>query len=195
MTSHSSLNPIPTPATRSFTRAVAVSIALACTALPALATGNHADGHARSDAPIGVPGQAERVTRTVAVDMSDAMRFTPARILVRKGETVRFVVSNSGQVRHEFVLGRLKALKAHDALMKKFPEMEHDEPNMVSVKPGKTGVVVWQFTTAGAVGFACLQPGHFDAGMQGQITVTPVTPPESDGRARLPARPGSQAAR
>ena len=182
----------PVPRTATLARAVALSITLACGALPALAGGNHAGGHEHGDTAIGVPGQAERVTRTVSVDMNDAMRFTPSRISVRKGETVRFVISNSGQVKHEFVLGSAQALKAHDALMKKFPEMEHDEPNMVSVEPGKTGSVVWQFTTAGAVDFACLQPGHFDAGMKGRVNVTGSA---NDGRARLPTRPASQAAR
>ena len=170
-------------------RTLAMLVALACTALPALATGKHADDHPHSDIAIGAPGQAERVTRSVAIDMSDAMRFTPASITVKKGETVRFVVSNTGKVRHEFVLGSAHALMEHNALMKKFPEMEHDEPNMVSVEPGRTGVVVWHFATAGAVDFACLQPGHFDAGMTGRVTV------ESDSQMRLPSRPAASAAR
>ena len=49
--------------------------------------------------------------------------------------------------------------------------MEHADDNMVRVAPGKTGEVIWQFTKAGKVNFACLQPGHFDAGMQGVVTV------------------------
>ena len=179
----------PISRTRTRTRTLAVLVSLACAALPALAAGKHADGHQHTDSAIGAPGQAERVTRSVKIDMSDAMRFTPSSVVVRKGETVRFVVSNSGKVRHEFVLGSAQALKEHDALMKKFPEMEHDEPNMVSVEPGKTGSVVWQFTTAGTVDFACLQPGHFDAGMKGRVTV------EADGQMRLPSRPSSQSAR
>ena len=168
---------------------LAVSVALACASLPAGAAGKHPGGHEHSDAAIGAPGKADRVSRTVAVDMSDAMRFTPSAISVENGETVRFVISNSGQVRHEFVLGSAKALQEHEALMKKFPEMAHDEPNMVSVEPGKTGSVVWQFTTAGVVDFACLQPGHFDAGMRGRVTVA------TDKNARLPSRPAPQSAR
>ena len=42
---------------------------------------------------------------------------------------------------------------------------------MVTVAPGKTGEIVWRFTTAGKVDFACLQPGHYDAGMKGLVTV------------------------
>jgi uncharacterized cupredoxin-like copper-binding protein len=103
--------------------------------------------------------------------MSDAMRFTPARIKARKGETIRFALSNSGKVRHEMVLGSSRELKEHATLMRKFPEMEHTDPNRLSVDPGKTGALVWQFTRAGTFAFACLQPGHFEAGMRGKITV------------------------
>jgi uncharacterized cupredoxin-like copper-binding protein len=120
---------------------------------------------------IGAPGQAGKVTRTVTVDMTDAMRFNPASITARQGETIRFTVKNSGQLKHEFVLGTEKQLKEHYELMKKFPEMEHSDPNMVTVAPGKTGEVVWQFTKAGKVDFGCLQPGHYEAGMKGAVNV------------------------
>ena len=120
---------------------------------------------------IGEAGQADKASRTVNVDMTDAMRFNPASVAVKQGETVRFVVRNSGQVKHEFVLGTEKELREHSELMKKFPEMEHADPNMVTVAPGKTGEVVWRFTKAGKIDFACLQPGHYDAGMKGAVTV------------------------
>ena len=55
--------------------------------------------------------------------------------------------------------------------MKKFPEMEHSGPNQVTVAPGKTGEVIWTFTRAGKIDFACLQPGHYDAGMKGLVSV------------------------
>lgn len=106
--------------------------------------------------------------------MTDNMRFTPASITVKQGETIRFAVKNSGQVKHEFVLGTGHALKEHYELMKKFPEMEHSDPNQVTVQPGKTGEVVWRFTKAGEVQFGCLQPGHYDAGMKGQVQVATV---------------------
>jgi uncharacterized cupredoxin-like copper-binding protein len=136
------------------------------------AGGNAADGHSHGHAAtIGAPGKANKVTRTVEVDMTDAMRFNPSSVAVRQGETVRFVVKNSGQLKHEFVLGTEKELKEHYEVMKKFPEMEHDDPNMVTVAPGRTGEVIWQFTKSGTVDFACLQPGHYDAGMKGAVTV------------------------
>ena len=149
---------------------------------------SHGSGHGDSDA-IGVAGKAAKVTRTVNVDMTDNMRFTPSSLDEKQGETVRFVVKNSGGVKHEFVLGTQAELKEHYELMKKFPEMEHSDPNQVTVAPGKTGEVIWQFTKAGKVDFACLQPGHYDAGMKGAVTVAAAkgsskpTAAKSDGHA------------
>lgn len=136
----------------------------------AIAAGEHAGGHAEPYA-VGKPGKSVNVKRTVVVDMTDAMRFTPNSISVQEGETIRFVVKNLGQIKHEMVLGTEKELKEHNELMKKNPEMEHADANMITVAPGKTGEVVWQFTKAGKVDFACLQPGHFDAGMKGMVSV------------------------
>lgn len=146
-----------------------IALMLGLAAGASLAGGNHAGGHG-SDA-IGKPGLVAQAARTVQIDMSDAMRFTPASVDVRQGETVRFIVKNSGQLKHEMVLGSEKELKAHYELMKKHPDMEHADENMVSVAPGQTGEIVWQFTRAGKVEFACLQPGHYEAGMKGAVKV------------------------
>jgi uncharacterized cupredoxin-like copper-binding protein len=133
------------------------------------AAGSHGGGH---DAQaIGKPGVLSKSTRTIEVDMSDAMRFTPANIKAKQGETIRFVVKNSGQLSHEFVLGTAKDLKEHYEVMKKNPEMEHADDNMLTVKPGETREMLWQFTKAGTVDFACLHPGHYDAGMKGAVAV------------------------
>jgi len=138
-------------------------------AMSAMASGNHAGGH--GDDAIGKPGVASKVTRTVTVDMTDDMRFHSSNIAVKQGETIRFVARNSGKVKHEMVLGTIKDLKDHYEVMKKNPEMEHAEANMVTVAPGKSGEIIWQFTKAGKVDFGCLQPGHFDAGMKGLVNV------------------------
>lgn len=122
-------------------------------------------------AAIGKPASASEANRTVEVSMDDSMRFEPERIEVRQGETIRFVVRNLGQVKHEFVLGTLAELKKHAALMAKFPQMEHDDPNAVWVEPGRSGELAWTFTKAGRFDFACLVPGHFEAGMKGKIIV------------------------
>jgi uncharacterized cupredoxin-like copper-binding protein len=119
----------------------------------------------------GIAGDAASVRRTIDIDMSDAMRFTPDRIRVRQGETVRLRVRNAGQVLHELVIGTREELQAHAQLMQKFPGMEHDEPFMTHVKPGARGEIVWNFNRPGRFEFACLIPGHFQAGMVGTLEV------------------------
>lgn len=142
-------------------------IALAITATNALAH----DKHEHNDDAIGKPGIATATTRTVEINMSDKMRFTPSSFTAKQGETIRFTIKNSGSLKHEFILGTEKELKAHYELMKKNPEMEHSEPNMITLAAGKTGEVIWQFTKSGKIDFACLQPGHYDAGMKGKVMV------------------------
>jgi len=119
----------------------------------------------------GREGDPKKATRTVRVDMSDKMRFTPASLAIKQGETVKFVVRNSGKTMHEMVIGTAKELKDHADMMKKHPTMEHDEPYMAHVPPGKTETIIWQFTKAGEFNYGCLIPGHFEAGMVGRLTV------------------------
>ncbi|MBE0613645.1 MAG: cupredoxin family protein [Burkholderiales bacterium] len=149
---------------------LAAMLSISATSNGVLASGTHAGGH--DDEAIGVPGDPAKVTRTIAVDMSDNMRFTPDRIKVSRGETIRFRISNSGKLKHELVLGTKKELEEHYKAMLKFPEMEHEEENMVTLAPAKTGEIVWKFTKSGKVDFACLKAGHYDAGMKGQVIVT-----------------------
>jgi uncharacterized cupredoxin-like copper-binding protein len=155
------------------------ALALAFAAAAALAHGDATrpsaprkfDAGKVEDTPFGRAGDPKKVTRTIRVGMSDAMRFDPETVTARRGETVRFVAANHGQVLHEMVLGTPEDLHRHAQLMKKFPGMEHDEPHMTHVKPGKSGEIVWQFTKPGEFHFACLIPGHFEAGMVGKVTV------------------------
>jgi uncharacterized cupredoxin-like copper-binding protein len=119
--------------------------------------------------PFGRPGDQKAVNRIVTIRMSDTMRFSPDRLTVKRGETIRFVVKNDGKLLHEMVLGHDEGLKEHAALMRKFPEMEHDEPHMVHVGPGKTGELIWTFDKSGEIVFACLIPGHFEAGVTGKV--------------------------
>lgn len=123
--------------------------------------------------PWGIAGERKSARRTIEIGMTDEMRFVPERIEVRLGETIRFVHRNDGKVLHEFVLGTKAELDEHAAMMKKFPGMEHDEPYMAHVAPGKKEEIVWQFTKPGEFYYACLLPGHFEAGMIGRIVVTP----------------------
>lgn len=119
----------------------------------------------------GREGDPRKVNRTIQVDMSDGFRFTPSDVVLRRGETVRFVVSNSGKLLHEMVLGTAQELKEHAQLMRKFPNMEHADANMAHVKAGAKGEIVWQFNKPGDYQFACLIPGHFEAGMIGKVVV------------------------
>jgi uncharacterized cupredoxin-like copper-binding protein len=154
------------------------AIAFAVVALGTTGAIAHGDaGHRKYDASkvedtaFGREGDPRKVSRTIKVDMADTMRFTPADVVVKRGQTVRFVIRNDGKQPHEMVLGTVAVLREHAELMKKFPGMEHSDPNMAHVKPGATGEMVWQFTKAGAFQFACLQPGHYEAGMIGKVAV------------------------
>ncbi|MDH4053235.1 MAG: cupredoxin family protein [Rubrivivax sp.] len=124
--------------------------------------------------PWGIAGEAKAVKRTIEISMTDNMRFTPDRLEVRQSETIRFVLKNSGKQLHEFVLGTKTDLDEHAALMVKFPNMEHDEPYMAHVPPGKSGEIVWTFNRAGEFDFACLIAGHYQAGMVGKVVVLPA---------------------
>lgn len=150
-------------------------VAMAVLAAPAFA---HGDGHGvpaavavKEQKPWGIAGDPKGA-RTIAIRMGDDMRFTPDRIEVRQGETVRLVVRNAGKLLHELVIGTPAELRKHAALMQKFPTMEHDEPYMTHVKAGATGELTWHFNRAGTFQFACLIPGHFEAGMLGTIVVS-----------------------
>ena len=142
--------------------------------------------------PFGRAGNPKKATRTVTIGMDDRMRFVamaahgqratdvhagaaphsmPGDIVVERGDTVRFVAHNDGQVMHEMVIGSMNELKEHAEMMRKFPNMEHEEPYMAHVAPGKQGEIVWQFTQAGEFHYACLIPGHMEAGMIAKITV------------------------
>jgi putative spermidine/putrescine transport system substrate-binding protein len=120
---------------------------------------------------IGQPGNPSEVSRTITMSMNDSMRFTPDRIEVRKGETIRFLLQNEGKLRHELVLGEPEALRRHAAMMQMMPDMQHSGPNMASLAPGESGQLIWKFTRTGTVTFACLQSGHLEAGMKGAVAV------------------------
>jgi uncharacterized cupredoxin-like copper-binding protein len=121
--------------------------------------------------PFGVAANPKDATRTVRVEMADTMRFTPAELRVKRGESVRFVITNKGKQRHEMVLGSMDDLRRHSELMRRHPGMEHDEPHMAHVAPGKTGEMGWRFTKAGTFHYGCLVPGHLEAGMVGKVIV------------------------
>lgn len=121
--------------------------------------------------PWGMAGEAAAVRRSIDIRMGDDMRFRPSHLEVALGETLRFVVHNEGALMHEFVIGTQAELDEHARLMEKHPGMEHDEPWMAHVEPGRSGSLVWRFNRAGDFHFACLVAGHYRAGMRGTLRV------------------------
>jgi uncharacterized cupredoxin-like copper-binding protein len=153
-----------------------LALALATIASPALASGNHAGGHGEKMA-VGEPGDKSKVTQTIRVSMKETedgkMLFQPAVIKVRKDQTVKISIKNAGQSDHEFVLDQEDKILEHKKVMEKFPEMEHADANSLRLTAGQSGEIVWKFTTGGEFKFACLIPGHYEAGMHGDVTVAP----------------------
>lgn len=128
-------------------------------------------GHDHADMQItfGHPGDAAAVTKTINVDAGDNMRFKFDRTDIRRGDVVKFIIRNTGRTRHEFSIGDEKYQRAHAAMMKKMPGMVHDDsPNMTTLEPGESRTLIWKFDrpVAGALLFACHEPGHFEAGMK-----------------------------
>ncbi len=151
-------------------------LAVAFGTLPsfAYAHGEHTSAPAAAataPTPFGVPGDPKAATRTIAVAMDDTMRFTPSSLAVKQGETVTFVIRNNGKLLHELVLGTPKDLEQHAQMMRNHPGMQHDEPYIAHVQPGATQRLTWRFTQGGNFEFACLVPGHLEAGMKGTIVV------------------------
>ena len=126
---------------------------------------------APAERPYGREGDLRNAKRVIAIEMSDAMRFFPNALSVKRGDTVRFELRNSGQVPHEMVIGTMDELKKRAALMRRNPGANHPEGHTAYLAPGASTRMVWQFTKAGEFYYACLVPGHFDAGMIGTIVV------------------------
>jgi uncharacterized cupredoxin-like copper-binding protein len=122
----------------------------------------------------GEPGNPKRPFRTIAVTMTEQdgkMLFKPDRIVVKRGEQIRFVLANIGHLDHEFMIATPEENKKHAELMMKYPDMEHDDANGKTVKTKQKGALLWRFTKSGEFEFACLIPGHYQAGMYGTIVV------------------------
>lgn len=137
---------------------------------------DHAAGGGRHAGGIGEPADAADAERTIEVRALDAMAFEPATIEVAAGEVVTFVVTNAGEAVHEFVLGDAAMQEAHAEEMAAMGDsgahMSHDAPNAVTVGPGETAELTWRFGEAASLRYACHEPGHFEAGMVGELTVS-----------------------
>ncbi|MFG1261018.1 cupredoxin family protein [Xanthobacter sp. DSM 24535] len=153
------------------TRILVAALAALSLSTAALADAGHSHGDERA---YGEPGDPKKSGRVVQVTMREAdgkMEFIPNRIEIRKGEQVKFVLRNNGELDHEIVLATLDENLKHAVEMAKNPDMEHDDPNAKRLAPKKTGEIVWKFTKAGEFDFSCLIPGHREAGMFGKIVV------------------------
>ena len=143
---------------------------------PAVLAAPGAPGHSHSHESYsaGEPGDPKKPARAVQITMQEGtgkMMFIPDRLEIRKGEQVRFLLTNSGALEHEFVLATTEENLKHAEEMKKNPDMEHDDPNAKRVAPKKRSEIVWRFTKAGQFEYGCLIPGHREAGMTGIIIV------------------------
>lgn len=127
--------------------------------------------HDNHTADASRPGDPAHVSRAIEVTMSDTMRFTPDQLKFESGDTVRFVIRNAGNIKHEMVIGSMAELQEHADMMRAMPGMQHIDPNMISLAPGQRGELVWQFDQPGSFEFACLVPGHLEAGMTGRVEV------------------------
>lgn len=152
---------------------IAASFVSVLLAMPAQAA-EGAAGHSHDNFSAGEPGDPKRPARIVQVvmrEMDGKMVFIPERVEVRRGEQIRFLLANNGELDHEFVLASKADNLKHAELMKKYPDMEHDDPNGKTLKPKVKAEIVWRFTRAGTFEFACLIPGHREAGMLGTVVV------------------------
>lgn len=149
--------------------AIATAVAFAL-AHPAMSSPAHRDAVA-----FGKPGDHAAVDRTVRVT-ANHLSYDPDQLVVHQGETIRFVVTNASDLPHDFTLGPPEVQAAHrremaEMMMQDNNSMHHQDPNAVFLEPGETGELVWTFTKAGSIEFACNVPGHYEAGMKGEVTV------------------------
>ncbi|WP_109792165.1 cupredoxin domain-containing protein [Minwuia thermotolerans] len=184
--------------------AVAAGAALGIAAShPALAAGNHDGGHGHKQEKaegghghgehgkgerrsIGHAGDPANADRTVEITMLDNS-FEPEKLTIEEGQTVRFVVTNKGELVHEFNIATAAMHSSHQAEMMEMMQkgvlgadrihhdkmgehgMRHDHANSILLEPGESGEVVWTFDTDAELEFACNVPGHYESGMKGPI--------------------------
>ena len=125
--------------------------------------------HSNNEVDIGKPGDLNKVSRTIKLTQVDNM-FLPAEITVKEGETIQFVIKNGGNKKHEMIIGSMAELKKIANMRRKSPDKEHAEAHLIQLEPGEQKELIWQFTHAGVIDFACPLPGHFKK-MRGIITV------------------------
>lgn len=151
-----------------------IAALLAVTSAPAFAEGTHDGGHG-DIMEVGMPAKTAATMTEIKVTLTETengeMLFAPRQLDFKAGETVMFTITNDGEAEHEFVMDTAANNAKHKAVMDEFPEMEHDDPNAIRLEPGEKGTIGWTFANSGVFEFACLIPGHYEAGMHGALTV------------------------
>ena len=139
----------------------------------AWAGAGHGSGHGHDTvvSAAGQVGSLKKVSRTIKINTLDTMRYDKDNIQAKPGETIRFVVTNTGKIKHEFAIGTREEQIEHAAMMVSMPDMNHEEGNAITLEAGETKELIWQFGKAGAVEIACHLPGHYEAGMKAKVSV------------------------
>lgn len=137
-----------------------------------IAGGTTSHSHEAAISSVGVPGKG-MPDRQVSVSMQDSMRFVfePGLEFLKQGETIEFIVVNDGSIKHEFSIGNSEEQRKHAKMMQMMPDMDHKDPNAVSLQPGESASLSWTFMGKDTVVFACNIPGHFEAGMKRVLAI------------------------
>ena len=149
------------------------------------ASHSHGAAPAPAAAALPVPSSSDTVSsqptanasaplRELRIEMDDTMRFSPSVLTVTAGERVRLVVVNRGKLTHELVIGTADELAHHQREMKSGSAAHHHHSDSeISVEAGQSREVIRSFDKSGELGIACFEPGHYEAGMKGKLTVLP----------------------
>jgi uncharacterized cupredoxin-like copper-binding protein len=95
-------------------------------------------------------------------------KFTPARIAVEPGTTVRFVVRNADPIAHELIIG---PQEIHDRHEKGTESYHPPKPGEVTITASEEAETTYTFEGPGVVAFGCHLPGHWTYGMHGEVEV------------------------
>lgn len=163
----------------------ALLVATTATAVLSAEGHNHGDGskaakdshhahegtHGHGESAAGKPGNPKQISRTIKITALD-IKYDKPEIRVKAGETIEFIVTNTGKLRHEFSIGDMDQQRQHAEMMKQMPDMVHEDANTLTLERGETKILVWQFTRTGSLEVACHIPGHYEAGMKSKVNVT-----------------------
>lgn len=132
--------------------------------------------HAEASAgPVGSPAEPSDSSQIIKVSLTDEMKISFDRELssIKSGTVIQFIVKNEGKIPHEFSIGNQSEQQAHAEMMRKMPGMTHSDGNTVTVEPGMTKELTWNFEGSDMVVFACNIPGHYEAGMFQKAVLKP----------------------